>query len=77
MNNPGWAPTRALTIKAVAERIGRSRASIYEMMDKKSPRFDATFPKPFKIGIKTLFVESEIETYLRAKIAQCRQATAN
>lgn len=65
-------PTRALTIKVVVERIGRSRASIYEMMDKKSPRYDAAFPTPFKIGVKTLFVEAEIERYLKTKIAESR-----
>jgi len=76
MNNPSWSPTRALPIKAVVERIGRSRASIYEMMDKTSPRFDSTFPRPFKIGIKTLFVEAEIEEYLRKKIAISRVEAA-
>lgn len=77
MNNVGFTPTRALTIKAVTERLGRSRASIYEMMDKKSPRFDEKFPRPFKIGIKTLFVEAEIEDYLRQKIAASRLGPAN
>lgn len=73
MNNAANSPpTRALTIKMVSERIGRSRASIYEMMDRKSPRYDAAFPTPFKIGVKTLFVEAEIEQYLKAKIAESR-----
>lgn len=73
MNNAAnLPPTRALTIKMVSERIGRSRASIYEMMDRKSPRYDAAFPAPFKIGVKTLFVEAEIEQYLKAKIAESR-----
>lgn len=73
MNNAAnLLPTRALTIKMVSERIGRSRASIYEMMDRKSPRYDAAFPTPFKIGVKTLFVEAEIEQYLKAKIAESR-----
>ncbi|HDR9181073.1 MULTISPECIES: helix-turn-helix transcriptional regulator [Burkholderia] len=73
MNNAAnLPPTRALTIKMVSERIGRSRASIYEMMDRKSPRYDAAFPTPFKIGVKTLFVEAEIEQYLKAKIAESR-----
>ncbi|WP_367032863.1 AlpA family phage regulatory protein [Burkholderia semiarida] len=69
-------PTRALTIKMVGERIGRSRASIYEMMDRKSPRYDAAFPTPFKIGVKTLFVEAEIEQYLKAKIAESRGSSS-
>lgn len=72
MSATSSSPTRALTIRMVAERIGRSRASIYEMMDRKSPRFDAAFPTPFKIGITTLFVEAEIETYLQLKIAARR-----
>ncbi|MDR6202497.1 helix-turn-helix transcriptional regulator [Paraburkholderia graminis] len=74
MNTMNTSPTRALTLKMVAERIGRSRASIYEMMDKNSPRFDAAFPAPFKIGVKTLFVEMEVEQYLQTKIAARRRA---
>lgn len=77
MNNAtNSPPTRALTIKMVGERIGRSRASIYEMMDRKSPRYDAAFPTPFKIGVKTLFVEAEIEQYLKAKIAESRGSSS-
>jgi prophage regulatory protein len=69
-------PTRGLPIPVVAERIARSRASIYSMMDKRSPAYDPTFPIPFKIGARTLFVEAEIENWLQAKIAARRMRLA-
>lgn len=64
--------TRAICMREVTLRVGRSRASIYEALNKKSPRYDAAFPVPFKLGRRTLFVEAEIEQWLQKTIAANR-----
>jgi prophage regulatory protein len=65
-------PTRGISTAEVSERAGRSRSSIYEMRDPKSPRYDPTLPIPFKSGRRTLFVEAEIESWLQSKIEGSR-----
>ncbi|WAL83744.1 AlpA family phage regulatory protein [Pandoraea sp. XJJ-1] len=72
MEPSNYTVTRAIGLREVALRVGRSRASIYEALNKKSPRYDAAFPVPFKLGRRTLFVEAEIEQWLQAKIAANR-----
>ncbi|WP_231982598.1 helix-turn-helix transcriptional regulator [Pseudomonas mucidolens] len=41
---------RILRLKQLSERIGLGRSTIYDRMDAQSPRYDATFPKPIKLG---------------------------
>lgn len=75
MNEPSY-PTRGLSTQEVSNRSGCSRASIYEMLDEGSAYYDPGFPRPFKIGRRTLFVEAEIEQWLQSKIA-ARQLRSN
>lgn len=77
MNEWNRGPTRAINFSTVEERIDRCRSAIYEFLDPKSPRHDPTFPVPFKIGKRTLFVEAEIEVWLQTKIAARRKRTTN
>lgn len=72
MEPNSYTVTRAIGLREVTLRVGRSRASIYEVLNKKSPRYDATFPLPFKLGRRTLFVEAEIEQWLQGRIAASR-----
>jgi prophage regulatory protein len=65
-------PTRGIPIKVVADRLGISRASIYERLDPRSPRHDPSLPVPFKSGGRTLWVDAEIEAHLQFKMATCR-----
>lgn len=71
MNEP-TRPTRGLPVQEVSNRSGCSRASIYEMLKEESEYYEPTFPRPFKIGRRTLFVETEIEEWLQSKIAARR-----
>ncbi|BCK64817.1 hypothetical protein KAM330_38060 [Aeromonas hydrophila] len=41
---------KVLRIKDLTNKIGMARSTIYDWLNPKSPRYDETFPKPFKIG---------------------------
>lgn len=59
-----------LRLSQVVARTGLSKSNIYERLNPKSPRYDPTFPKQFKLGISAVgWLESEIEAWLvsRAK----------
>lgn len=55
--------------KEVEKRIGLSKSSIYDRLNRRSPRFDATFPKPVKLGVNAIgFVEFEVGEWISARI---------
>lgn len=59
-----------LRLSQVVARTGLSKSNIYERLNPKSPRYDPTFPRQFKLGISAVgWIESEIEAWLvsRAK----------
>ncbi|MFU1980271.1 helix-turn-helix transcriptional regulator [Bordetella hinzii] len=76
MNTAFASPTKSLSIRDVVERVGVCRQSVYDLLNPKSPRHDPAFPRPFKIGMRTFFVESEVEGWLQEKIAACRVTTS-
>ncbi|WAC45398.1 AlpA family phage regulatory protein [Pseudomonas sp. SL4(2022)] len=41
---------RVLRLKQVQERLGLGRSTIYDRLNKRSPRFDSTFPKPIRLS---------------------------
>jgi prophage regulatory protein len=58
-------PIRVLNIKSLCSKVGRSRASIYNWMNPKSPHYLPRFPKPIRIGIRSVgWLENEIDDYL-------------
>lgn len=59
---------KLLRIKEVQLYTCMSCSAIYDIMNKKSPRYDATFPKKVKIGGKTLWVATEIAEWINNKI---------
>lgn len=66
----------ALTILRLNQLIARiqlSRSSIYGRLDPKSRQYDASFPKPIKLGASTVgWIEEEIQAWIEEKIAACR-----
>ncbi|MDN3234320.1 AlpA family transcriptional regulator [Pseudomonas sp. WAC2] len=61
---------RILRIKQLTERIGLGRSTIYDRMDVQSPRYDATFPKPIKLGAAAIgWIESEITAWIEQRIS--------
>lgn len=41
---------KVLRIAEVAEKLSIGKSTIYDWLNPKSPRFDATFPKSIKLG---------------------------
>lgn len=59
---------RILRLKQLTERIGLGRSTIYDRMDVQSPRYDATFPKPIKLGAAAIgWIESEITAWIELR----------
>lgn len=60
-----------LRMKQLQQRTGLSRSAIYDRLDKKSPRYDFTFPKPLKLspaGTAIGFLEHEVEAWIISRI---------
>jgi prophage regulatory protein len=67
----------ALTIlrrRDLETRLKLSRSTIYDKINPDSPRYDASFPKPIRLGNGSAvgWIEGEIEDWLRGKIEASR-----
>lgn len=61
---------RMLPLKEVTHHTGLSSTTIYDMLDKKSKRYDPTFPIQVKLSKgRVAWVESEVAQWLDGKIA--------
>lgn len=61
---------RMLPLKEVVYHTGLSSTTIYDMLDKKSKRYNPTFPIQVKLSKgRVAWVESEIAAWLEDKIA--------
>ena len=61
---------RMLPLKEVMYHTGLSSTTIYDMLDKKSKRYDSTFPIQVKLSKgRVAWVEGEISEWLNDKIA--------
>lgn len=59
---------RALRAKQVAEKLGVSIPLIWAKCNPDNSRYDASFPKPFKIAKNvTVWLESSIDAWLAAQ----------
>jgi prophage regulatory protein len=74
--NTGYPPThsgalRVLRVKDVTQKIGISRSTLYDWMNPKSPRYDATFPKHFKIGRHCIgWLEHQLDAWVIQKASR-------
>ena len=58
-----------LSIKDVGHYTGRSRSTIYELVNEKSDRYDPTFPKKVQLTqVRVVWVASEIAEWINIKI---------
>lgn len=59
-----------IPLKKVIHHTGLSSTTIYDMLDKKSKRYDPTFPSQVKLSRgRVAWVESEVRAWLVDKIA--------
>lgn len=56
-------------------RLKLSRSTIYDKINPDSPRYDATFPKPIRLGNGSAvgWIEDEVEIWLRGCIEASRR----
>lgn len=60
-----------IRIAGVSTMIGLSKSTIYDRLNKKSPRYDPTFPKQIKIGASAVgWLVDEIEAWINACAAK-------
>ena len=63
---------KILRMPIVIDKIGLSKSAIYDRLDKKSLRYDATFPRPIPLGGSKNspigFVESEVNDWLSKQL---------
>jgi len=56
---------KILRIRAVVNKLGIARSTIYDWINPKSPRYDATFPKQRRLGQQSVgWLESELDAWL-------------
>lgn len=56
---------KILRLPAVVKKIGMARATIYDWINPKSPRYDPTFPRQILLGKKSVgWLESELDQWL-------------
>ena len=61
---------RMLSLKQVIHYTGLSSTTIYDMLDKRSNRYDPTFPIQVKLSKgRVAWVESEVAQWIEGKIA--------
>ncbi|CQH53229.1 AlpA family phage regulatory protein [Yersinia frederiksenii] len=56
---------RILRLSDVVNKTGIARSTIYDWLNPKSPRFDATFPKRRRLGKQSIgWLEAELDEWL-------------
>ena len=61
---------RMLPLKQVVHYTGLSSTTIYDMLDRRSNRYDPTFPVQVKLSKgRVAWVESEVAHWIKSKIA--------
>lgn len=64
LNNP---KKQCITINELTNIIGISRSSIYDRMDTKFKRYDATFPQPLKLGTAARWRLDEVDKWIELR----------
>jgi prophage regulatory protein len=56
---------KILRLPGVMQKTGIARSTIYDWVNPKSPRYDATFPKQRRLGQQSVgWLESELDDWL-------------
>lgn len=70
------APMVVLRRRDLEARLKLSRSTIYDKINPDSPRYDASFPKPIRLGTGAAavgWIESEIDAWLRRQVEFSRK----
>lgn len=73
MHEHSKKPLKILRLRQLQERIGLARSTVYDRMNPRSPRYDATFPRPIKLGVGSVgWIEAEIDQWILQRVEQSR-----
>jgi prophage regulatory protein len=57
-----------LRFKQMLAILNISKTNAYDRLNPKSPRYDPSFPKPVKLGPRSVgFIESEVQDWLQSR----------
>lgn len=63
--SPHTPTMKILRMRALTAKLGIARSTIYDWLNPKSPRYDATFPKQRRLGQQSVgWVEEELDQWL-------------
>lgn len=63
-------PDRLLRLPEVLSKTGLSRTGLYDRLNARSRRHDATFPRPTQLGQRAVaFSERELDAWIAARMA--------
>ncbi len=59
---------RIIKLPELKNKTGLSRSTVYDKLNPKSPRHDATFPRSIKLGARAIgFYESEVQAWIESR----------
>ncbi|WP_371915277.1 helix-turn-helix transcriptional regulator [Pseudomonas sp. PA27(2017)] len=60
---------RVIRLKDVVGMTGLARSTIYDRMDRGSPRYDESFPRPIRLGRNSVgWIELEIVCWINSRV---------
>ncbi|WP_208279517.1 helix-turn-helix transcriptional regulator [Massilia oculi] len=66
-------PLTILRRKQVEARTGLSRSTIYDKINRRSPRYDPTFPTQVRLSRDAVgWIESEVDAWIASRIRMSR-----
>ena len=67
-NSQTTPANRVIRLPETKAQTGQSRSTIYDKLNPKSPRYDATFPKPIKLGARSIgWIEAEVQAWIESR----------
>jgi len=69
MFNSQTTPAQSIDrLPTVTQKTGVSRSSIYNKLNPKSPHYDSSFPKPIKLGSRSIgFYAHEVQAWIESR----------
>lgn len=84
MQDSHSSPVKFLRLSRVQEATGLGRSAIYDRLDRKSPRYDPTFPKQVRLSqgnpqrrSAVAFVEAEVQAWILDRLHASRRGAQN
>ncbi|MCW8346091.1 AlpA family transcriptional regulator [Vibrio sp. ZSDZ65] len=69
MNQYQTVTDRIVRIKELTQLTGLSRSTIYDKINSRSPRYDATFPKSLKLGSRAVgWLSTDVSRWIESKV---------